>query len=62
MPSEVTGEGRACVAATAVSPVRSVRLTAQSCSLQPFYTQKLYEAKIVFGDIRTVLEDTIENY
>lgn len=50
-----------CVAATTVSPV-----TAQSCSQQPLYTQKMKRKKnlkteILLGDICTVLED-IKNY
>lgn len=34
VPGEATGEGRVCVAATELSPVHSVRLTAHTRSLQ----------------------------
>lgn len=44
---EVTGESRACVAATVLSPACSVRLTVQSCSLQRFIHKTYMKTKIV---------------
>ncbi len=50
------------VAATEVSPARSVCLTAQSSSLQRFTHKNYMKTKIVVGAICTVLEDIIETY
>lgn len=54
---EVTGEGRVCVTATAVSPVWQHSLV--HCSN---FTHKNYmKNEIIFGDICTVLKDIIKN-
>lgn len=54
--TQVSAESRVCVAASTVSPVRSVQLTAES--LQRLYTQKLPEIRS--ADTSTVREHMVQ--